>query len=73
MRWLAAALVLTTAATPSGCTRTEPAVIDNTCANGEGTWIEDDNGVNEFLEEGTNVRVRLCISDTGKVLSIEVD
>ena len=44
------------------------------CADGKGVWMEDDNGVNEWLEEGkTNVTVRLCVAEGGRVLDMEVD
>ena len=76
MKWLAAAgIVLAAAGGTSGCTTTSaPTAEPDACESGEGHWLEDDNGVSEWLTpDKTKVTVRLCLSDTGKILDIEVE
>jgi hypothetical protein len=54
----------------SGCsTGTYPPAEPEKCGNGEGHWIEDDNG---WMQK-TRVTVRLCISENGQVLGMEVN
>lgn len=76
MKSLVAAGILLAVTGASGCTPTSagPAPDPTVCAAGEGHWIEDDNGVTEWLDpDATKVTVRLCLSDTGKILDLEVD
>jgi hypothetical protein len=74
MKWLAVAGVLLATASTGGCTPTAaPAPEPDACESGEGHWIEDDNGVNEWLTEDQKVTVRICVSETGKILDLEVD
>lgn len=68
-RALALTLVLASAGSTSACGTDPAASVPQKCADGKGTWIEDDNG---WLEE-TRVTVRLCLDEAGRVLELEVN
>lgn len=71
MKWLAAAgIILAAAGGGSGCSATAAPAEPEPCASGEGYWIEDDN---DWLTAKTHVTVRLCVSNTGKILDLEVE
>lgn len=70
MKWLAGVAVLAAVASGgSSCTST-PVTEPEPCANGEGHWIEDDNN---WMTKETHVTVRLCLSENGQVLDMEVE
>jgi len=70
VKWLAGVAVLAAVASGgSSCTSAAP-VVDNSCASGEGHWIEDDN---DYWAKDTHVTVRLCLSENGQVLGMEVE
>jgi hypothetical protein len=68
-----AALVVSVAAAANSCTVKSAPPEPETCDDGKGVWIEDDNGVNEFLTDDQKVTVRICVDDGGNVRDIEVD
>jgi hypothetical protein len=71
MKWLAGAAVLAAVASGgSSCTSSAPASGPEPCASGEGHWIEDDNN---YWTKETHVTVRLCLSENGQVLDMEVE
>lgn len=77
MKWKALLLTAVVAAgagsSCSSSTASEP-VEPEKCADGKGVWMEDDNGVSEWLDpDETAVTVRLCVAEGGRVLDMEVD
>ena len=70
MKWLAGAAVLAAVASGGNSCTSAPVAVDNSCASGEGHWIEDDN---DWFSKETHVTVRLCLSENGQVLDMEVE
>jgi hypothetical protein len=70
-RWVATVAVLSAVASGgSSCTSPAAPAEPETCASGEGHWIEDDN---DYWSKETHVTVRLCLSENGQVLDMEVE
>lgn len=71
MKWKALTLAAIVAATGAGASScSTPSMSGQGCSNGEGTWIEDES---DWLTDGHTVIVRICVSENGQVLDMEVD
>lgn len=70
MKWKVAVLAsVVMSASAGGCSASTTPAQPEPCAEGKGTWVQDDNG---WLEE-TRVTVRLCLDEAGRVLAMEVN
>jgi hypothetical protein len=72
MKWKALALAAVVAASVGSASSCSTPVVaeGDQCSDGKGRWIQDES---ESLKSGYTVIVRLCVSEGGKVLDLEVD